>query len=77
MEIGFIHNCNRFDDRLSCLEHPTVDKLAAMRDIIFSVFVETCKLCYSTGQSVTVDEMLPGFRGKCEFRKSIYSIQAQ
>ena len=37
-----------------------------MRDI-FSTLVENCKLCYSMGQNVTVDEILPGFRGKCGF----------
>ena len=47
-----------------------MDKLAAVRDIS-SAFAENCKLHYSMGQNVTIDEMLPGFRGKCGFRQYI------
>ena len=45
-----------------------IDTLSAVRDI-FSAFVENCKLCYSKAQNVTIDEMLPRFRGKCGFRQ--------
>lgn len=68
----FIHNCIRFDDKLTRLERLKVDKLAAVRDI-FSSFVKNCKSCYSLGENVTIDEMLPGFRGKCGFRQYIPS----
>ena len=39
----------------------------------FSVFVENCKLWYSVGQNVTIDETLPRFRGNCELRQYIIS----
>ena len=66
----FIHNCIRFDDKLTLLECLKVDKLVAVKDI-FSAFVENCKLYYFMGQNVTTREMLPGFRGKCGFRQYI------
>ena len=59
-----------FDDKLTGLEHLKMDKLVAVRDI-FSAFVVNCKLCYSRRQNVTIDKMLPGFRGKCGFWKHI------
>jgi len=68
----FIHNCIRFDDKLTRAERLKVDKLAAVREI-FSAFVDNCKLHYSMGENVTIDEMLPGFRGKCGFRQYIPS----
>ena len=63
----FIHNCIMFDDKLTGLEHLQMDKLVAVRDI-FSAFIVNCKLCYSRRQNVTIDKMLPGFRGKCGIR---------
>ena len=47
-----------------------MDKLVVVRDI-FSAFVENCKLWYSMEKNVKIDEMLPGFRNKCEFRQYI------
>ena len=44
----------------------------AMRDI-FSSFVENCKLCFGMEKNVKIDKILPGFRGKCGFRKYIPS----
>ena len=44
----FINNCNWFDDKITCLECLKVNKLAAVR-VIFSAFVENCKVCYSMG----------------------------
>ena len=76
----FIHYCITFDDRLTFQECPKVDKLVAVRDS-FSAFVENWKLCYPMGQNITMDKMLPGFRGKWGFRQyipskpSIYGIR--
>ena len=53
-------------------ERVKIDKLAAVRDL-FSLFTDNCKTCYSMGQNVTIDEMLPGFRGRCGFRQYIPS----
>lgn len=48
------------------------DKLAAISNL-FDRFIGNCKINYSCGEYVTVDEMLVGFRGKCRFRMFIKS----
>jgi len=60
--------CLRFDDRRTRAERKTIDRLAPIRDV-FEKFVENCQKSYSVGENVTIDEMLPGFRGRCSFRQ--------
>lgn len=58
----------RFDDRTTRDERKALDRLAPIRDV-FEKFVQNCQKSYCLGENVTVDEMLPGFRGKCPFRQ--------
>ena len=51
----FIHDCIRFDDKLTSLGCLKVDKSMT--------FVENCKL-YSMGQNVTIEKMVLGLGGK-------------
>ncbi|XP_069589943.1 piggyBac transposable element-derived protein 4-like [Ranitomeya imitator] len=64
--------CLRFDDRTTRTERKTHDRLAPIRDI-FQRFVVNCKQSYYPGENLTIDEMLPGFRGRCAFRQYIPS----
>ncbi|XP_073532700.1 succinyl-CoA:glutarate CoA-transferase isoform X2 [Phyllobates terribilis] len=64
--------CLRFDDRTTRTERKTHVRLATIRDI-FQKFVENCKKSYCPGENLTIDEMLPGFRGKCAFGQYIPS----
>ncbi|XP_069595586.1 piggyBac transposable element-derived protein 4-like [Ranitomeya imitator] len=64
--------CLRFDDRTTRTQRKTYDRLAPIRDL-FQKFVENCKKSYCPGENVTIDEMLPGFRGRCAFRQYIPS----
>lgn len=68
----FLVRCLRFDNKQTRELRRTTDKLAAVRDL-FSAFIANCKLHYHLGQNVTIDEMLPGFRGRCGFRQYIPS----
>lgn len=68
----FLVRCVRFDNRSTRVERCMLDKLAAVREM-FSYFLENCKLHYHLGQNVTIDEMLPAFRGRCAFRQYIPS----
>lgn len=62
--------CLRFDDCTSRLQRKQYDRLCPIREI-FEIFVSNCMKNYSVGENVTVDEMLPGFRGRCPFRQYI------
>lgn len=64
--------CLRFDDRNTREERKTVDRLAPVREI-FQKFIQNCQKSYIPGENVTIDEMLPGFRGRCPFRQYIPS----
>lgn len=68
----FLMRCIRFDDKTTRQERRKYDKLAAVRNI-FTKFNDNCKKNYSPGQSVTIDEMLAGFRGRCPFKQYIPS----
>lgn len=65
----FLLKMLRFDDVSD--EHRAnrkqLDKLFCIRDV-FENFVENCKSNYSHSAYVTVDKMLPNFRGRCSFR---------
>ncbi|XP_069620565.1 piggyBac transposable element-derived protein 4-like [Ranitomeya imitator] len=64
--------CLRFDDRSTRTERKGYDRLAPIRDI-FQQFIMNCQKSYCPGQNLTIDEMLPGFRGRCGFRQYIPS----
>lgn len=49
-----------------------LDRFAPLREL-FDSFVRHCKYNYCSSEFVTVDEMLPGFRGKCKFCQYIPS----
>ncbi|KAJ8966737.1 hypothetical protein NQ314_003334 [Rhamnusium bicolor] len=68
----FLLRCLRFDDKNSREERRATDKLAAIRTF-FDSFVNNCQNGYNHSEYVTVDEMLPGFRGRCSFRQYIPS----
>ncbi|KAI4471976.1 piggybac transposable element-derived protein 4 [Holotrichia oblita] len=68
----FLIRCLRFDNRNTRDTRRQVDKLAAVREL-FTVFVENCQKHYNLAENVTIDEMLPGFRGRCSFRQYIPS----
>ncbi|XP_057662491.1 piggyBac transposable element-derived protein 4-like [Diorhabda carinulata] len=68
----FLLRCLRFDDRSTREERREFDKLAAVRNL-FSNFIENFKKHYHLGQNVTIDEMLPAYRGRCTFRLYIPS----
>lgn len=68
----FLLRCLRFDDKDTRVERASFDKLAAIRDI-FNMFIRNCENAYHLSEFTTVDEMLVGFRGKCNFRQYIPS----
>lgn len=63
----FILSCLRFDNSNDRENRKKSDPAAAVSSI-FKKFIENCQKCMSLGPSVTVDEMLVPFRGKCRFR---------
>ena len=68
----FLLRCIRFNDKETREERLATDKLAPIREV-FQAFVENCQNCYSISEYSTVDEMLAGFRGRCNFRQYIPS----
>lgn len=60
----------KFDDKVTREIRRGTDKIAAIRDV-FDSFVHNCESAYNMSEFVTNDEMLPGFRGKCNFNKQI------
>lgn len=68
----FLIRCLRFDDRETRSARKEIDRLAPIRDV-FTKFVNNCQVNYCIGENVTIDEMLPGFRGNCPFRQYIPS----
>ncbi|XP_069618531.1 piggyBac transposable element-derived protein 4-like [Ranitomeya imitator] len=64
--------CLRFDNQSTRTERKGYDRLAPIRDI-FQQFIMNCQKSYCSGQNLTIDEMLPGFRGRCGFRQYIPS----
>ncbi|CAK1596514.1 unnamed protein product [Parnassius mnemosyne] len=66
----FLLRCLRFDDKSirPSLRHE--DPFIHIRKI-WELFVTQCKLNYTPGEHVTIDEQLLGFRGRCPFRMYI------
>nr|XP_023017113.1 uncharacterized protein LOC111506312 [Leptinotarsa decemlineata]XP_023017114.1 uncharacterized protein LOC111506312 [Leptinotarsa decemlineata] len=58
----------KFDNVETRLERRALDKLAPIRKI-FNLFVSHCVKGYHHSEFVTIDEMLPAFRGRCAFRQ--------
>lgn len=68
----FLIRCIRFDDRMSRMQRKEYDRLCPVREL-FDCFVNNCQKNYIIGENVTIDEMLPAFRGRCAFRQYIPS----
>lgn len=64
----FLLRCLRFDDMNTREDRKQNDKLAPIREL-FTEFVEIIKKYYSVGDTVTIDEKLEPFRGRCPFRQ--------
>lgn len=62
----FLLRTIRFDDVTSRIERQSVDKLAAIRDIV-EKFISSCKNNYNPSEQLTIDEQLVAFRGRCSF----------
>lgn len=62
----FLLSYLRFDDRKTRQERLKKDRLCHVREL-FQKFVDNCRISYSPGADVTLDEKLEGFRGRCPF----------
>nr|XP_022907221.1 piggyBac transposable element-derived protein 4-like [Onthophagus taurus] len=68
--VKFLLRCLRFDDTNTREVRKSQDNLAAVREMMIK-FNEQCKVHYSVGEYVTLDEMLLAFRGRCRFKMYI------
>ena len=66
----------RFDDKESRAGRRAKDKLAPIREV-FDLWVETLPKSFVAKESVTVDEQLVAFRGRCSFRQFMKSKPAK
>lgn len=66
----------RFDDKSTRRERLSTDKLAHIRHI-WDLFVLNCKRAFTPYETVTVDEQLVSFRGRCSFKQYIKSKPAR
>ncbi|XP_022099221.1 piggyBac transposable element-derived protein 4-like [Acanthaster planci] len=57
-----------FDDRKTRSQRKVSDKFAPIREI-FDMFAQACRRYFSPSESVTIDEQLVAFRGKCSFKQ--------
>lgn len=79
MSVGRFENirrCLRFDDKRTREERLQSDKLAAF-SYIWNCFKRNCKTRFAPGESVTIDEQLVPFRGRCPFRQYMKSKPAK
>ena len=63
----FILQTMRFDDIDTRYERKVMDKLAPIRTFVED-FTSICKSSYCHSNNLTIDEMLPSFRGRCPFK---------
>ena len=68
--VQFLLGSLRFDDKTTRFDRKSIDNLAPIREII-EMFVLQCKSVYTPHPILTIDEMLPAFRGRCKFRQYI------
>ncbi|RVE45404.1 hypothetical protein evm_009922 [Chilo suppressalis] len=66
----FIVRCLRMDDKTLRPDRRQQDPFIPVRQV-WDMFIAQCKMNYSPGNNVTVDEQLLGFRGRCPFRMYI------
>lgn len=66
----------RFDSKITRNERKKIDKIAPIREL-FEIFVTNCAINYSPSMSLTIDEMLVAFRGRCSFKQYIPSKPAK
>ncbi|CAK1584515.1 unnamed protein product [Parnassius mnemosyne] len=62
----FLLRTVRFDDVTSRPRRQSLDKLAAIRDVV-EKFISNCKNNYNPSERLTIDEQLVAFRGRCSF----------
>lgn len=67
-----ITRCLRFDSKTTRAERQSRDKLAPIR-LFSDMFAAKCRANYRPGASVTIDEQLVIFRGRCPFKVYIPS----
>ena len=67
---SFLITCLRFDDHETREDRRREDKFAPIRTL-WDMFIEYCGKLYTPHASLTVDEQLQAFRGKCPFRMYI------
>ncbi|XP_022093378.1 piggyBac transposable element-derived protein 4-like isoform X3 [Acanthaster planci] len=58
----------RFDNKATRAQRKSTDKFAPIREI-FEMFARACRRHFSPSESVTIDEQLIAFRGRCSFRQ--------
>ncbi|GBP23607.1 PiggyBac transposable element-derived protein 4 [Eumeta japonica] len=66
----FIVRCLRMDDKTLRPDRRQQDPFIPIRKV-WDMFIAQCKMNYSPGSNVTIDEQLLGFRGRCPFRMYI------
>ncbi|CAB3250201.1 unnamed protein product [Arctia plantaginis] len=66
----FIVRCLRMDDKTLRPARRQQDPFIPVRKV-WDLFIAQCKMNYSPGSNVTIDEQLLGFRGRCPFRMYI------
>lgn len=64
----YVHRIIRFDDTMNRRQQRSEDKFQPIRDL-FSAWCEILPMLYNPYESVTVDEQLLGFHGRCRFRQ--------
>ena len=67
---SFLLRCLRFDDQPTRQVRMQTDKFAHIR-ALWDCVMNNCKNNYKAGQTVTIDEQLLAFRGRCAFRMYI------
>jgi hypothetical protein len=66
----FLLRCLRFDSLSTRTVRRATDRMPHIRKK-FDLFVRQCKVNYSPGEYLTIDEMLIPFRGRCSFKQYI------